>query len=32
MALMNKMGIDFGTGTAIPQYQDLTFKINIPTK
>ncbi len=26
-----KLGIDFGTGTAIPKYQDLTFKVNIPT-
>jgi len=32
MALMNTMGLDFGVGTAIPQYQDLTFKVNIPTK
>ena len=28
--LMNAMGMDFGTGTAIPQYQDLTFKIDLP--
>lgn len=27
----NALGIEFGTGTAIPQYQDLTFKIDIPT-
>ena len=30
--IMHAMGIDFGTGKAIPQYQDLTFKINLPTK
>jgi len=28
--LMSAMGLDFGTGTAIPQYQDLTFKIDLP--
>lgn len=26
------LGIDFGTGTAIPKYQDWTAKINVPTK
>ena len=26
------IGANFGTGTAVPQYQDLTFKINVPTK
>ncbi|NOX46235.1 MAG: TonB-dependent receptor [Chlorobi bacterium] len=30
LGLMNAMGLDFGTGTAIPQYQDLTFKIDLP--
>ena len=25
------LGINFGTGAAIPQYQDLNFKINVPT-
>ena len=25
------IGANFGTGTAVPQYQDLSFKINIPT-
>ncbi len=30
LGLMNAIGLDFGTGTAIPQYQDLTFKINLP--
>jgi len=28
--LMHAMGLEFGTGTAIPQYQDLTFKIDLP--
>ena len=28
--IMNKLGLDFGVGQAIPQYQDLTFKINLP--
>ncbi len=32
LAVFNAMGIDFGTGTAVPQYQDLTFKFNFPTK
>ncbi len=32
MAVMESLGIDFGTGSSVPQYQDLTFKINLPTK
>lgn len=32
LSIFSALGIDFGTGSAIPQYQDLTFKINIPTK
>ncbi|MBN2668953.1 MAG: TonB-dependent receptor [Bacteroidales bacterium] len=31
LAVMNALGIDMGTGAAIPQYQDLTFKIDLPT-
>ncbi|MEM6319444.1 MAG: TonB-dependent receptor [Bacteroidota bacterium] len=31
LGLVNKLGLDFGTGFAVPQYQDLNFKINIPT-
>ena len=31
MGLMNSIGMDFGTGTAVPQYQDLTFKIDLPS-
>ncbi len=30
--LLSNLGIDGGTGTAIPQFQDLTFKVNVPTK
>jgi hypothetical protein len=26
------MGLDFGTGAATPEYQDLTFKVDVPTK
>ncbi|MGB0805427.1 MAG: TonB-dependent receptor [Salibacteraceae bacterium] len=32
LGLMNKMGFNFGTGTSIPQYQDFTAKIDLPTK
>jgi CarboxypepD_reg-like domain len=32
LGVLAKMGVSFGTGTAIPYYQDLTFKINFPTK
>lgn len=32
LEVFNAMGLEFGTGTAIPQYQDLTFKLDIPTK
>jgi hypothetical protein len=32
LGVMAAMGINFGTGTAIPKYQDLSFKINFPTK
>lgn len=31
LGLMSKMGMEFGTGTAIPYYQDLCFKFNFPT-
>jgi hypothetical protein len=31
LGLLNNIGVNFGTGTAIPQYQDLTFKIDLPT-
>jgi len=32
LGVMKAIGIDFGTGTALPNYQDLTFKLNFPTK
>lgn len=32
MEVFHAMGLEFGTGTAIPQYKDLTFKVNVPTK
>jgi hypothetical protein len=32
LALMHKIGFGTGTGNAIPYYQDLTFKIDLPTK
>lgn len=32
LAVFNALGIPFGTGNAVPQYQDLSFKIDIPTE
>lgn len=32
MDLLDKMGINLGTGTGIPRYQDYVGKINVPTK
>lgn len=32
LAVFKYIGLDFGTGSAVPQYQDLTFKIDLPTK
>ncbi len=31
LGLLHKMGADFGTGVAVPDYQDLSFKVNVPT-
>ena len=31
LGVLSALGIDLGVGTAIPQYQDLTFKLNFPT-
>jgi hypothetical protein len=31
LALVQKLGVFFGTGTAVPYYQDLNFKLGIPT-
>jgi hypothetical protein len=30
--VMNMMGMDFGTGAAIPQYKDLTYNVTFPTE
>jgi hypothetical protein len=32
LAVLQKAGFNFGTGTAIPNYQDLSFKLHIPMK
>lgn len=32
LGLFKLIGANFGTGTAVPEYQDLSFKIDIPTK
>ncbi|MGB3618710.1 MAG: TonB-dependent receptor [Catalinimonas sp.] len=32
LGVFSALGVDFGTGAAVPQYQDLTFKVNVPTK
>lgn len=31
LGVFKALGMSFGTGAAIPQYQDLSFKINLPT-
>lgn len=28
---VKKLGLNFGTGSGVPSYQDLSFKVNIPT-
>ncbi len=28
--VLSKIGLNFGTGTAIPNYQDITFKLDLP--
>ncbi|MCX6258722.1 MAG: TonB-dependent receptor [Bacteroidia bacterium] len=30
LGVLNALGVDFGTGNSIPQYQDLTFKLDFP--
>ncbi|MBL7942310.1 MAG: TonB-dependent receptor, partial [Flavobacteriales bacterium] len=30
--ILTSMGIDFGTGSAVPEYQDVTFKLDLPTE
>jgi len=32
LEIMKTLGMDFGTGQAIPQYKDMNFKINLPTQ
>lgn len=32
LSVFKYLGIDFGTGSAVPQYQDLSFKVDVPTK
>jgi hypothetical protein len=32
LGVMAAMGINFGTGTAIPQYQDINLKLNFPSR
>ena len=32
LSVFSALGLEFGTGAAIPEYQDLTFKVDIPTK
>jgi len=32
LGLFSGLGINLGTGAAIPQYQDLTFKLSLPTE
>ncbi len=32
LGVFQALGFDFGTGGNVPEYQDATFKINVPTK
>ncbi len=32
LSIFKALGIDYGAGSAVPQYQDVTFKIDLPTK
>lgn len=32
LAVFNTIGLSFGTGSAVPYYQDLSFKIDVPTQ
>ena len=32
LGVFKALGLDFGTGSAIPQYQDATFKVVLPTQ
>lgn len=32
LGVFSALGLNFGTGTAIPKYQDVSFKVNVPGK
>jgi hypothetical protein len=32
LGVLKEIGFDFGTGSAIPNYQDVNFKVNLPTQ
>ncbi|MEN8810287.1 MAG: TonB-dependent receptor [Flavobacteriales bacterium] len=32
LGIFQQIGVDLGTGSSIPEYQDITFKVNLPTK
>ncbi len=32
LGFADAVGFDFGTGAAVPEYQDLSYKVNLPTK
>ncbi|MFM2017469.1 MAG: hypothetical protein RL007_1125 [Bacteroidota bacterium] len=32
LELFSKIGVEFGTGVAVPKYQDLSFRMNFPTE
>lgn len=32
LGVLSNLGVDFGTGSAVPKYQDINFKLNIPTE
>lgn len=32
LGVFKALGVDFGTGAAIPEYQDINFKIDLPTE
>jgi hypothetical protein len=32
LGVLSALGVNLGVGSAVPQYQDVTFKVNIPTK
>ncbi|MEM9833093.1 MAG: TonB-dependent receptor [Bacteroidota bacterium] len=32
LGVFQALGVNFGTGAATPEYQDLTFKVDVPTK